>query len=63
MRMLRGDKMTIQDRVTVTQFELVRLCHQPAAADLVTMADICLRNAAGAITGRHSIDRKMKREG
>ena len=48
--------MTIQDRVTVTQFELVRLCHQPTAAGLVTMADIRLRNAAGAIIGRHSID-------
>ena len=48
--------MTIQDRVTVTQFELVRLCHQPTADGLMTVADIRLRNAAGRIIGRHSID-------
>jgi len=48
--------MNIVDRTTITQFELVRLCHQPTADGLVTMADIRLRNAAGAIIGRHSID-------
>ena len=48
--------MNIVDKTTVTQFELVRLCHQPTAAGLVTMADIRLRNAAGQIISRHSID-------
>jgi len=46
----------IVDKTTETQFELVRLCHQPTADGLVTMADLRLRNAAGAIIGRHSID-------
>ena len=48
--------MNIVDRTTITQFELVRLCHQPTAAGLMTVADIRLRNAAGRIIGRHSID-------
>ena len=47
--------MNIVDETSVTQFELVRLCHQPTAAGLVTMADIRLRNAAGTIIGRDSI--------
>ncbi|HUW31971.1 MAG TPA: hypothetical protein VM223_10190 [Planctomycetota bacterium] len=45
----------VVDKTTITQFELVRLCHQPTAAGLVTMADLRLRNAAGAIIARHSI--------
>ena len=41
---------------SVTQFELVRLCHQPTADGLVTIADIRLLNAAGQITGPPPID-------
>ena len=45
--------MTINDRLTVTQFELVRMCHQlDADGNLTTLADVRLRNAAGHILGR-----------
>jgi hypothetical protein len=48
--------MTIVDRLTVTQFELVRMCHQiDADGNLVTLADMRLRNAVGNVLGHDSI--------
>lgn len=48
--------MSIVDKVTVTQFELVRMCHQlDADGNLVTLADVRLRNAAGHILGRDAV--------
>ena len=48
--------MTIVDRLTVTQFELVRMCHQmDADGNLVTLADVRLRNAAGHVLGRDAV--------
>jgi len=49
--------MTIVDRTTITQFELVRMCHEPTGdGSLQTLADVRLRNASGRIIGSHSID-------
>lgn len=48
--------MSIVDKVTVTQFEVVRICYQlDGDGNLVTLADVRLRNAAGHALGRDAV--------
>lgn len=44
--------MSIKERLTVTQFEMIRMCHQvDVDGNLTTIADVRLYNAAGRALG------------